>query len=79
MHMILRYSTGRRVDAVLLAGSGTRLRLAVPYLNETIELRLEEGEWFSEQGNVVEIESMVWDGQTALPQAGAPRVRTAGS
>ena len=69
MHMILRYPTGRRVESVLLAAGAKRMRLAIRSLNETIELHQEdeEGQWKSEDGYPVEIESVVWDGQSAVP------------
>ena len=78
VHMILCYPTGRRVDSLLLATSGTSMRLAIRSRNETIELNLEEGQWRSEDGSHVEIESVVWDGQTAIPHP-VLLTRTAGS
>jgi len=72
--MILSYPTGP-VEAVLLATGRDRLRLAVPRLNDTVELRLEEGRWISETGETVEIESVMWDGGTAVPET----VMTAGT
>jgi len=80
MLMILCYPTGRRVDGVLLATGRDRMRVAVRGRNETIELRLEEGRWTSDEGVRVELESVIWDGATAIPQswAEAPRTFTAG-
>ena len=80
MLMILCYPTGRRVDGVLLATGRDRMRLAVRGRNETIELRMEEGRWMSEDGARVELESVIWDGATAIPQncGEAPRTFTAG-
>jgi hypothetical protein len=78
--MILCYPTGRRVDGVLLATGRDRMRLAVRGRNETIELRLEQGRWTSEDGVQVELESVIWNGETAIPQnlGEAPRTFTAG-
>jgi len=67
MHMILCFPTGR-VDGLLLAAGRDRLRLAIPRFNDTVELRLEEGRWISDTGETVEIESMLCDGTTAVPE-----------
>jgi hypothetical protein len=56
MHMILRYPTGRRVDGILLAVGTDRMRIVVRRLNETIELHLTEGQWTSENGELIEVE-----------------------
>ena len=74
MHMILSLPTGR-VDGLLLAVGRDRLRVAVPKSNDTVELRREEGRWISDAGETVEIESVLWDGHTAVPET----VMTAGS
>ena len=80
MYMILCYPTGQRVDSVLLATGRDRMRLAVRGRNETIELRLEQGHWTSEDGVQVELESVIWNGESAIPQncGAAPQTFTAG-
>ena len=80
MFMTLSYPKGRRVDGVLLAAGRDRMRLAVRGRNETIELRMQEGRWISENGVQVELESIIWSGLTAIPQdcGTAPRTFTAG-
>jgi hypothetical protein len=60
---------------MLLAVGRDRLRLAIPRSNDTLELRLEEGRWISDAGETVEIESVLWDGATAVPET----AMTAGS
>jgi hypothetical protein len=80
MYMTLCFTTGRRMESVLLAASRDRMRLAVRDRNETIELRYEQGKWISEEGSVVEIDAIVWNGSTAVPEncGHAPKIRTAG-
>ena len=68
MHVILCFSTGRK-EGLLLAVGRDRLRLAIPRFNNTVELRLEEGRWISDTGEAVEIESMLCDGTTSVPEA----------
>ena len=68
MHMILCFPAGR-VDGLLLAAGQGRLRLAIPRFNNTVELRFEEGRWMSDTGEAVEIESMLCDDTTAIPEA----------
>jgi hypothetical protein len=81
MHMTLCFTTGRRMDSVLLAASKDRMRLAVRDRNETVELRFEQGKWVSEDGGIVEIDAIVWNGNMAVPDycgQSAPKTRTAG-
>jgi hypothetical protein len=59
MQMFLLYQTGRRVEAVLLAAGGGRMRLAARDAGDTIELSLLFGQWVSETGIPVEIESLI--------------------
>lgn len=66
MHMILRYPSGRRVDGILLAAGADRLRIVVRRLNETIELRLTEGQWISDRGDRIEVEGWIADGNAGM-------------
>jgi hypothetical protein len=66
MHMILRYPSGRRVDGILLAAGVDRLRLVVRRLNETMELRLTEGQWTSERGDRIEVEGWIAAGNAGM-------------
>ena len=80
MHLILSYATGRRAEAILLAASPGRMRVVVKRLNDTIELRQEEGRWFSDDGEPVEIESWISDGcagTAGLFSRFVPRTHTA--
>jgi hypothetical protein len=81
MHMTLNFATGRRVDGLLLAASPDRMRLAVRDRNETIELNVEAGQWRAEDGSMVEIEALIWNGVTAIPAwcgEAEPKLFTAG-
>ncbi|HJT89650.1 MAG TPA: hypothetical protein VJ732_17395 [Bryobacteraceae bacterium] len=55
---------GRHFEAVLLAVSRERMRLAVRGRAETLEFRLVDGEWTGEQGDKIELEALVTDGRT---------------
>ena len=73
MHMTLRFPTGRRAEAILLAAGPDRLRIVLRRRSDTYELRLAGGEWISERGERIEVESLIgW-----APEA--PAVRCAGS
>jgi hypothetical protein len=82
MEMILRYQTGLRAEAVLLAAGADRMRIAVRDGADTVELRLVFGQWVSEDGGPLEIESLI-----SIPNTGivhfcpdpAPMTRTAGN
>jgi hypothetical protein len=48
-----------RVEAVLLAANRERMRLAVASLGDTIELYKADGCWYTEKGDVIELESLI--------------------
>jgi hypothetical protein len=75
MHLILCYPNGKRVDSLLLAAGRNRLRVAIPQCNETVELRFDQSQWVSDEGDMLEIESMLCDGTTSIPDV----AMTAGS
>ena len=56
MHLILRYPSGRLADGILLAAGSDCLRIVVRRLNETVELRLTEDQWISDEGERIEID-----------------------
>ena len=78
MHLTISYSDGRLVEAVVLAAGPDRMRISTPESEDTIELRMEQAAWISENGERVEIESMVLGGElsTLFPEL-CPAVRTA--
>jgi len=66
MHVILRNVSGQRIEGILLAGSESRLRIVLRELNDTVELTLAGGLWVTEEGDCMEIESLISDGQTGM-------------
>jgi hypothetical protein len=59
MFMIIRGSTGRRLEGSLPAIGGDRMRVAVPGCDDVLELRRSRREWAFEGGEPVKIEGMV--------------------
>lgn len=59
MRMMLLFENGLRVDAVLLATSDYRMRVVVPGKEDVTELRLIKDQWRSEEGEAVDIESII--------------------
>jgi hypothetical protein len=55
MHMLLIYAGGRQEEAILLAGSGDRMRVTMPGRADVVEFRLIDGEWMGESGAAVKI------------------------
>jgi hypothetical protein len=73
MHLILRYSNGKRVDALLLNIGPETMRAAVRDRNETLEFQRIGDQWIGEDGEPVDIEAMI-----AAETAVMPRARAAG-
>jgi hypothetical protein len=67
MRMILRYQSGTRVEVVLLAAGGDRLRAAVESQRDTAELHRTDGRWYTERGAPIEIEAVIPIVQTDFP------------
>ena len=59
MLMTIRYEGGMRVEAVLLAANRERMRLAVASQHDTIELYKADGCWYSEKGDVIDLEALI--------------------
>jgi hypothetical protein len=59
MLMTIRYQGGMRIEAVLLAANRERMRLAVASQRDTIELHKADGYWYTEQGDVIELEALI--------------------
>lgn len=77
MYMILRYATGRRVEAVLLCATRERMKVIVRDQEDTLELNLIGTQWLSECGSPVEIESIVagnTENEPVWSEAMRPRV-----
>ena len=51
MPVLISFSKGQLIEAVLLAAGKTRMRLAAPGYSDVIELELKYGQWTTEQRN----------------------------
>jgi hypothetical protein len=68
MHIILRYPTRRRVEAILLSATTDRMRIVIKNQDDAIELRLVGSQWVSDRGSAVEIDSIMTDDPNAVAQ-----------
>ena len=59
MLMTIRYQSGLRVEAVLLAANSERMRVAAYSQRDTIELHKVDTCWYAEEGAEIEIESLI--------------------
>jgi len=59
MHTVLILSGGRSVEALILAASADRMRVAIPGRSDTMEFRLVDGGWTSDRGLRAEIGALV--------------------
>ena len=59
MHMIISFRDRRRVEAIVLAVSADRMRISLPNCEDAVELRQAQGVWTTEDGEPIEIESMI--------------------
>jgi hypothetical protein len=59
MLMTIRYQGGMRVEAVLLAANRERMRLAFASQRDTIELYKTGECWYTEKGDVIELEALI--------------------
>jgi len=59
MRMTIRYQSGLRVEAVLLAANRERMRVAIASQRDTIELHKVDACWHTEDGAEIEIEALI--------------------
>jgi len=59
MLLTIRYQNGLRCEAVLLAATRHRMRLATHFQCDVIELRKVNACWFTEAGSEIEIEAFI--------------------
>lgn len=70
MWMNLLNHAGKRTEAVLLATGDRRMRVLVRGRNDATELQLIKGQWMSDDGEAVDIESLIRIGwAAALPRS----------
>jgi hypothetical protein len=58
MQIVFTYPTGKRQDGVVLAATPILLRVAVRNRNDTLELRLIDGQWLSDEGDPIEFDAI---------------------
>ena len=59
MRMMIRYQSGLRVEAVLLAANSQRMRVVVESQRDTVELNKVDACWHTEDGAEIEIEALI--------------------
>ena len=59
MLMTIRYQSGLRVEAVVLAANRERMRVAIDSQGDTIELHKVGACWHTEDGTEIEIEALI--------------------
>ena len=59
MRMTIRYQSGLRVEAVLLAANRERMRVAIHSQRDTIEMHRVDASWLTEEGTAIEIEALI--------------------
>jgi hypothetical protein len=59
MRMIIRYQTGLRMEAVLLAANSERMRVAIVSQRDTVELHRVDAGWRTQRGAAIEIEALI--------------------
>jgi hypothetical protein len=81
MRMTIRYQSGLRVEAVLLAANSERMRVAIASQRDTVELHRADACWYTERGAAIEIEALIPIAGTDVSRFCAavyPRANTAG-
>ena len=81
MRMIIRYQSGLRVEAILLAADSDRMRVVIKTQRDAAELRRGDAGWLTEEGEAVEIEALIPISGTDVSQfcdALRPRANVAG-
>ena len=59
MRMIIRYQSGLRVEAVLLAANSDWMRVVVGSQCDTVELHRVDACWRTQRGAAIEIEALI--------------------
>ena len=59
MLITIRYQTGIRVEAVVLAANRERMRVAIDSESDTMELHVVDAGWHTEDGAEIEIEALI--------------------
>jgi hypothetical protein len=81
MLMTIRHQNGLRAEAVVLAASRGRMRVAIDSQGDTIELHEVDAHWYTEEGAEIEIEALIVSAGINVPHLCAavyPRTIAAG-
>jgi hypothetical protein len=63
MHLYIRDAFSEIIEGVVLAVGRNRLRIAVRKWHDTIEIVYRNGQWLTEDGRELRLESLVTDGR----------------
>lgn len=61
MRITIAYGLGLTIDGILLSLDGNAMRVAVRNVDDAAEFRFRDGQWYSEYGDVVRLESILAD------------------
>jgi hypothetical protein len=67
MYLTIRFPDGRRLEGVLLAVGKHEMRVGVPDQQDVLEFRLVEGYWTAENGERIELESLIRTSAAGMP------------
>lgn len=59
MGLIIRYENGLRIHALLLGANDQKMRVAIPFDGDTVELLRAGESWKTECGDAVEIDAVI--------------------
>ena len=79
MRMLLRYESGTRVEALLLACNPETMRVTIGAQDDTAELRLVNGRWVTDEGVSIELESLLAIPETDVSRFAANMMPRAGA
>ena len=75
MEMIIRFTSGRRVEALVLSASSDRMRILLRRSGDTLEVRRSGSWWCLENGHRFEIEGVLHTPETQFPHFDSEEVR----
>jgi hypothetical protein len=67
MYLTFRFPDGRRLEGVLLAVGKNEMRVGVPGHPDVLGFRLVEGYWTAENGERIELESLIRTSAADMP------------
>ncbi|HEX3877194.1 MAG TPA: hypothetical protein VHW24_09420 [Bryobacteraceae bacterium] len=82
MYLLLRNSSGRVTESLLLAAGRNTIRVVLHGVGDTLELSFSNGQWRSDRDETFEIEALTSGSSEAMIELGSllrPQTMTAGS